>query len=81
MKNREFLIELHKKGKIKLIKGSEEIKDSYLKKSESFLTSAKLLFNNQKLEEAISLAYYSMYYSLLALLYKVGLKVKTILHQ
>jgi len=29
---------------------------------------------NKKLEEAVSMAYYSMYYSLLALLFRVGIK-------
>lgn len=45
-----------------------------MKKSASYLESAKLLLKNNKLEEAISMAYYSMYYSLLALLFRVGIK-------
>ncbi len=45
---------------MKLVEPSEEVKNAYLTKS--------------KLEEAISMAYYSMYYSLLALLFKVGIK-------
>ncbi|MFH8086984.1 MAG: HEPN domain-containing protein [Candidatus Aenigmatarchaeota archaeon] len=74
MKKVSFLSKVRKEGKLKLVEPSEEIKDSYLKKSESYLYSAKLLFNNNRLEESISLAYYSMYYSLLALLFKVGIK-------
>lgn len=74
MKKRRLLINLAKERKLKLIKPSEEVKNSYLKKSESFLLSAKILVKNKKLEEAVSLAYYSMYYSLMALLLKVGIK-------
>lgn len=74
MRKADFLSELHGEGKIKLVEPSEEIKESYLEKSESYLASAKLLLHNNKLEEAVSLAYYSMYYSLLALLFRVGIK-------
>lgn len=74
MKKVSFLSKLRKEGKLELVEPSEEIKDSYLRKSESYLYSAKLLFNNDRLEESVSLAYYSMYYSLLALLFKVGIK-------
>ena len=74
MKNLGFLKKLKKKEKLKLTEPSEEVKQAYLKKSSSYLESAKLLLKNKKFEEAISLAYYSMYYSLLALLFKVGIK-------
>lgn len=74
MRKADFLSELHGEGKIKLVEPSEEIKESYLEKSESHLASAKLLLHNNKLEEAVSLAYYSMHYSLPALLFKVGIK-------
>lgn len=74
MKKLDFLKKLEKEGKLKLIRPSEEVKQAYLQKSESYLDSAKLLLKNRKLEEAVSMAYYSMYYSLLALLFKVGIK-------
>lgn len=74
MKNLDFLKKLRKEGKLKLVEPSEEVKQAYLKKSESYIDSAKLLFKNKKFEEAISMAYYSMYYSLLALLFRVGIK-------
>ncbi|OYT37793.1 DNA-binding protein [Candidatus Pacearchaeota archaeon ex4484_31] len=45
-----------------------------LRKIIKLLESAKILLKNKKLEEAISMAYYSMYYSLLALLFRVGIK-------
>lgn len=74
MKKLDFLNKLVKEGKLKLVEPSEEIKHSYLGKSESNLSSAKILLENDKLEEAIALTYYSMYHMLTALLFKVGIK-------
>lgn len=73
MKN-TFLVKLHKEKKLMWVEPNEVLKDSYLKKSESNLLSAKILLNNGKLEEAVSLAYYSMYHLLTALLFLVGIK-------
>lgn len=69
-----FLNELNKKGKLGLVEPSEEMKESYIIKSDSNLASSKILFNNDKLEESISLAYYSMYHLSTALLFKTGIK-------
>jgi len=69
-----FLIKLKLDGKLQLVEPSEEIKQSYLGKSESNLISAKILLNNNRLEESVGLAYYSMYHLLTALLFKVGIK-------
>jgi len=74
MKKKDFLIKLKKEGKIGLVESSEEIKNSYLEKSESNLVSAKILLENNKLEESVALVYYSMYNSLIALLFKIGIK-------
>lgn len=74
MKKINFLIKLRKEGKLKLVEPSEEIKESYLNKAVSYLDSAKVLLKNKKLEETVSLAYYSMYYSVLALLFRIGIK-------
>jgi len=74
MKRTGFFIKLHEEGKLQLVEPSEELRTAYLKKSESHLASAKLLLNNDRLEEAVSMAYYSMYYVLLALLFRVGIK-------
>jgi len=74
MKKMNFLIKLQKEGKLKMIEPSEEIKKSYLNKSESNLISSKILFENNRFEESISMAYYSMYTSLNALLFQVGIK-------
>jgi uncharacterized protein (UPF0332 family) len=69
-----FLAKLKKEGKLSLVEPSNEIKQSYIQKSESNLFSAKILVNNNKLEEAVALAYYSMYHFLTALLFKTGIK-------
>ena len=74
MKKLDLFSKLIKEGKLKLTTPSENVKEAYLEKSSSYLDSAKLLLKNNKLEEAISMVYYSMYYSLLALLFKVGIK-------
>lgn len=74
MKKINFLKKLYKEGKLKIIESSEEIKNSYIEKSESNLISAKILLGNDRLEESISLAYYSMYHILTALFFAVGIK-------
>jgi uncharacterized protein (UPF0332 family) len=67
-------MDLKNEGKIELVEPSEEIKASYLIKSQSNLESAKILLRSGKFEESISLAYYSMYNCLLALFFKCGIK-------
>lgn len=74
MKKINFLSKLKKEDKLELVELSEEIKDSYIKKSESSLASSKILIDNEKLEESVALSYYSMYHMLTALLFKVGIK-------
>lgn len=74
MEKMDFLIKLAKERKLEIVESSEEIKHSYLEKSESNIASAKILLENNKLEESVSLAYYSMYHSLIALLFKAGIK-------
>jgi len=74
MKEADFLTKLKKEGKLLFVEPSEEIKNAYLKKSESFLSSAKILLASEKLEESVSMAYYSMYYITLALFFRVGIK-------
>ena len=74
MKKINFLNKLKKEKKLELVDPSEEISKSYLEKSESNLISAKILLENNRLEEAVSLAYYSMYNQLLSLLFETGIK-------
>ncbi len=61
-------------GKIRIVETSAQVKEAYQKKSESYLFSAKILLENGRLEEAVSMAYYSMYYMVLALLFETGIK-------
>jgi len=74
MRKIKFLINLKKIGKLRLIEPSKELTESYLHKSDSHLDSAKILLNSNKLEESVSMSYYGMYHSLLALLFKFGIK-------
>lgn len=74
MKKSDFFNRLQEEGKLQLVPPSEEIMSSYLKKSDSHLVSAKLLLKNDRLEESVSLTYYSMYYMLLSLFFRVGIK-------
>lgn len=74
MKNQDFLNKLKKEGKIEIVEPSEEIKLSYLKKAEDCLKSAKILLNSRLYENSTSESYYCIYNSLLALLFKIGIK-------
>lgn len=74
MTKQGFIKKLHKEKALRLVAPSDEIKTAYLRKSESFLASAKLLLNNGRFEESVSMTYYSMYYSVLALFFATGIK-------
>ena len=74
MKKINFFIKLVKENKLELVEPSEEIMQSYIEKSESSLISAKILFEYNRLEEAVSMAYYSMYHLLIGVLFKIGIK-------
>jgi len=69
-----FLTRLHKEGVLQLVSASDEMKAAYLKKSESHLISARLLLDNDLFEQSVSMAYYSMYYSVMALFFAIGIK-------
>lgn len=74
MKKQGFLSKLYSEGKIRIVEPSTQVQEAYRKKSESYLISAKILLENGRLEETVSMAYYSMYYMVLALLFKTGIK-------
>ena len=74
MKKINFLSRLYREGKLRLVSPNETIKNSYVAKSESNLASAKILLDNEHLEESVSLTYYSMYNMLTAILFQVGIK-------
>lgn len=52
----DFLNKLRRESRLKIVEPSDEVKKAYLQKSESYLTSAKLLL---KPEERVSMVYYS----------------------
>lgn len=74
MKKRGFLNKLRREGKIGLVEPSEELKASYLSKSDNCLKAARILLDNKLYENVVINAYYSMYHAVLALLFKVGIK-------
>jgi uncharacterized protein (UPF0332 family) len=74
MRETVFLRKLRKEGDLQIVEPSATMASSYGVKSESYLESAKLLIEHGKLEEAVSMAYYSMYYMALAVLFRVGVK-------
>ncbi len=69
-----FVKRLVKEGKIKLTEPSEDVMEAYLIKSDRSLLSSKTLLGIGNYEDAIALSYYSMYYSVLALFFKCGIK-------
>jgi len=60
-----------KKG-LELVEPSEELKEAYLKKAEDSLKATASLRNNRDWE--ISSSYYTMYFSLYAILMRTGVK-------
>ena len=74
MKKMSFLNKLWKQEKINLVKPSENICNSYIKKAENSLKSASILIKNDLYEDSISKSYYTMYNILTGLLFKTGIK-------
>lgn len=74
MKKQDFLSKLKEEGKLELVEPSEEICSAYLEKASNCLKSAKLLLENELLENSVSMSYYAMYNSVTALLFKSGIK-------
>jgi uncharacterized protein (UPF0332 family) len=74
MKRLSFLARLGKQGKLELVEPSNEICSAYLDKAENSLKSARILFENKLYENSVSMSYYTMYNSLTALFFKVGIK-------
>ncbi len=74
MKKISFLNKLKKQNKLKLVESSDEVSKSYIEKSGKSMNSAKATFKIESFEDSVALAYYSMYYCVLALLFKIGIK-------
>src|SRR3989344_3364969 len=74
MKKINFLAKLAEENKLKIIEPNDNMKESYIQKASRSLNSSSILLKNNEVENAVPLAYYSMYNMLTALLYKVGIK-------
>jgi uncharacterized protein (UPF0332 family) len=74
LKKQNFLHELFDERKIQVVNPSVDIAEAHLKKSKSHLASAKLLRDHEHYEEAVSMAYYSMYHGVMALFFRTGIK-------
>ena len=71
-----FIKNLKKKGKIKLVESNKNLCKSHDKKSQNCLKASKILLMQKLFEESVSLAYYSMYNKITSLFYLIGLKCK-----
>jgi uncharacterized protein (UPF0332 family) len=69
-----FLSELTKEGRLTLVEPSATLAHAYRKKSRNSLDAAKLLRENDLLEEATTMVYYSMYHEALSLFFLTGIK-------
>ena len=74
MQKENSLVKAYKSGRLKLIEPNVNLMSSYRRKADDYLKSARLLMDNDKLEEAVSILYYSMYYAALSLLFRIGIK-------
>ncbi|MCD6398875.1 MAG: HEPN domain-containing protein [Candidatus Aenigmarchaeota archaeon] len=69
-----FLSKLRRKNKIQIVEPNKEVKDAYLDRSDESMYSAKTLLKIGNLRDSVAMIYYSMYYTLLALLFETGIK-------
>ena len=74
MKKSNFLNKLKQEEKLELVEPSEEISKSYLIKSEKCIKVAKLAYDAEIYENAVSEAYYSIYNTVQSLFFKCGIK-------
>lgn len=74
MKRPGLLSKLKRANRLEIVEPSEEICSSYLEKANNCLLSARILLKNELYENSVSEAYYAMYNSLTALLFKSGIK-------
>ncbi len=71
---KKFVKTLIEENKISIVEPNTEVSKAYLEKSSKSLLSSKTLIKIENFNDATALTYYSMYYSLLALLYRCGIK-------
>ena len=65
---------MNKEGLLRIVEPNKNVSNSHLEKSSSNLKAAKILLEQNLLEESISMTYYSMYNILISLLFKCGIK-------
>lgn len=63
-----------REGVLKIVPPNEGLNLAYLMKSREYMDAAKMLAENGKYDVTVSIAYYSMYYTALSLLFKTGIK-------
>ena len=69
-----FLSKLKSEGSLNLVEPSEEISQSYIIKSDKCIQVAKLAYEAEIYENAVSEAYYSIYNTVISLFFKCGIK-------
>ncbi len=69
-----LISKLRKEGKLLIIEPNRDISQAYMEKAHKSLKSSRVLFKIKNLEDSIALAYYSMYFALLSVLFSVGIK-------
>lgn len=74
MKKLNFLAKLKSEELLKLVEPSDEISKSYLIKSDKCIQVAKLAYDAEIYENAVSEAYYSIYNTVMSLFFKCGIK-------
>lgn len=74
MKSVDFLAKLQRQGKLQIVEPSKEISEAYLEKSGKSMNSSKATLKVGSCGDSIALSYYSMYYSVLSLLFRIGIK-------
>ena len=74
MKNQLFLRRLVREKKLQIIEPDVDIANAYLSRALESLSSSKALLNVGNLKDSVALSYYAMYHSVLALLFRIGVK-------
>jgi len=71
---KKLIIKLYKSQKVSLVEPNSIVSEAYAKKSKSNIISARILLDNNHLEESVALVYYSMYNLVQSLFFRAGIK-------
>ncbi len=74
MIHKQFFHTLVKERKLQIVEPNADIGKAYISRALESLSSAKTLLHAGNLKDSVALSYYSMYHSVLALLFCVGVK-------